>query len=216
MCPDCVECILLKWLSRFDESFCLTILRCAFQCEGVTSPLCCLQLPGVRNPSLTSGQLWLRLPARGLKSGPQRGSCVPAGDRRWGQGCSDVAFDGVCRSGLQEQFEQQPDGIGVRDWISTSVSLYVCSDYLAPLLIPLYRLVRHQVEGCRVRTGREQLTLQSQEFKQSLLWLLAAGQQGHLGADCLLSFSLLSSPLTSSTCYYYDLRFDWKTASTPW
>lgn len=88
-----------------------------------------------------------------LKSGPQRGPCVPAGDRRWGQGCSDVAFAGVCRSGLQEQFEQQPDGIGVRNWISTSVSLYVCSDYLAPLLIPLCWLIRHQVEGCRVRTG---------------------------------------------------------------
>lgn len=155
----------------------------------MTSPLCCLQLPGVRNPSLTSGRLWLRLPARGPKNGPQRGPCVPAGGRRWGQGCSNVGFAGVAlrSSGLVWTAAWWDWGWKIR---FIPLSLFVCSYYLAPLLIPSYRLVRHQVGGRRVRTRREQLTLQSQEFKQSLLWLLATGQQGHLGDDCLLSFSL--------------------------
>lgn len=89
--------------------------------------------------------------------------------------------------------------LGLGDWISTSLSLFllfpplsIYSDCLAPLLIPSCRPVRHQVKGHRVRTRWEQLTLQSQEFKQSLLWILEAGQQGQLGADCLhLSFLLL-------------------------
>lgn len=83
-------------------------------------------------------------------------------------------------------------GLGLGDWISTPVSFFVCSEYLAPLLIPSCQLGRHQVEGRHVRTWREQLTLQSQEFKQSLLWLLAAGQQGHMGyADLIQPLVLL-------------------------
>lgn len=117
---------------------------------GVTSPLCCLQLPRVRNPSLTSGLRWIKLPVWGLKRGP----CLPRGLTAW-QGCSDcacVACRGVCPCSQIVRSHLNRDLIGRWDFLSLCVFWLSCAT-VNPFVL------QHQVEGRSVRPRREQLTL---------------------------------------------------------